>query len=506
MPPRTPLPRICVALGFDSPEKLLEHARREIQEGETFLEMRLDYLPDPQRGLQVMSRVVSEHPDVKVLATCRRNTNHGSFHGSVDEQVRILEAAVAHGAAAVDLEIESAEVLDSPALQSLNHGTGLVVSYHNFESTPAMDAVVRRMHRVEAWAYKIVTTARKPSDVLRLLACGKTTAGSRLILMAMGEIGFPTRVISPAFGSMYTYASPNGAEGTAPGQICARQLRNLDRIEKLGKSPRIFGVIADPVRHSLSPVIHNRALQSKRLEGVYLPFLVPALQLRDFMTVAAKLPLAGFSVTIPHKQKISRYLDIVDPLSRRIGAVNTVWRKAGKWRGTNTDVAGVVVPLKKRMRLAHASVLIAGNGGAARGAAFALADAGAKVTLVGRNAERVRSLARVTGAEAASMENLNGRQFDVFIHATPLGMYPNTSDAFFPDRIPASLIFDMVYNPLETALLRNAKQQGLEVVPGIEMFVEQAAHQFETWTGESAPRSVMEKAVFEALGASSAVQ
>src|SRR5438046_8493481 len=160
------------------------------------------------------------------------------------------------------------------------------------------------------------------------------------------------------------------ADGTAAGQVSARYLRHLYRVEKLAKSAKIYGVIADPVRHSISPAVHNRAFQSRRVDAVYLPFLVTPGCLRDFFSLADKLPLAGFSVTIPHKQKIIRYLDVVEPLARRIGAVNTVWRKAGKWRGTNTDTEGVLKPLRRRMRLAHASVLVAGYGRGARAAAM----------------------------------------------------------------------------------------------------------------------------------------
>jgi 3-dehydroquinate dehydratase/shikimate dehydrogenase len=505
MPLRSPLPRVCVALGFTTPEKLLEQARREVQEGESFLEFRLDYLPDPYQGVEVIRKFLAVWPDATVLATCRRHQNHGHFNGSIEEQLHLLDAACAAGAKAVDLEIESAETA-GPHLESLRTRTALVVSYHNFESTPSMDAVIRRMLRVEAWAYKVVTTARKPSDILRVLSCGRSQSRLRLVLLAMGEIGFPSRILSPAFGGIYTYAAPLSAEGTAAGQVCARQLRTLYRIDKLGKTAKIFGVIADPVRHSLSPVIHNRAMQSKRIDAVYLPFLVNPGHLRDFMTLAGKLPLGGFSVTIPHKQRIVRYLDIIDPLARRIGAVNTVWRKAGKWRGTNTDVPGVLGPLRKRVRLAGASVLIAGNGGAARGAAFALSDAGARVSIIGRNPDRVRALARLTGAEALTDNIIPRRPFDVFINATPLGMFPHPDAAFFPGEIPARIVFDMVYNPLETLLLRNARQQGLETVPGMEMFVEQAAHQFEIFTSEAAPRPVMEKAVLEALGHHSGVQ
>jgi 3-dehydroquinate dehydratase/shikimate dehydrogenase len=176
-----------------------------------------------------------------------------------------------------------------------------------------------------------------------------------------------------------------------------------------------------------------------------------------------------------------------------------VWRKAGKWRGANTDVAGVTGPLSRLLRLPKSSVLIVGNGGAARGAAYALSDAGAKIALVGRNIDRVRALAKVCGAEALVREQLDSRHFDAVVHATPLGMYPHVDECFFNGNIPGEVVFDMVYNPVETALLKRAREQGRTVVPGIDMFLEQAVQQFEIWTGDSAPRAVMQKAAMEAL-------
>jgi 3-dehydroquinate dehydratase / shikimate dehydrogenase len=155
--------------------------------------------------------------------------------------------------------------------------------------------------------------------------------------------------------------------------------------------------------------------------------------------------------------------------------------------------------LANQMRLHNASVLIVGNGGAARSAACALSDAGARITLVGRNADRVRSLAKICGAEALLAEQLPERYFDALVHATPLGMYPHAGECFFNGRIPADVVFDMVYNPLETELLRRAREQGKTVIRGMQMFLEQAVRQFETWTGEPAPRSQMEKAALEAL-------
>src|SRR5579862_5955956 len=500
MPPRISLPRICIALGFPDAESLLAHARKEYEAGERFLEFRIDYLPSPEQGVAAIRKFLSRHADCTILATCRRHQNHGKFNGSVEEQVRILEAAIAAGAKAVDLEVESAEnFIDR--LQSIRSQAYLLLSYHNYGGTPPLEGVLRRMSRIPADAYKLVTTARKPSDNFRVLGLARANPKTPMVLLAMGETGFATRVLSTALGGMYTYATPNAAAGTAAGQVSARQLRHLYRIEKFTRDARIYGVIADPVRHSISPAVHNRAFQARRVDAVYLPFLVKPVQLKDFLILADKLPLAGFSVTLPHKQRILRYLDLIDPLARRIGAVNTVWRKAGKWRGANTDVDGVTVPLQRHVRLGKSSVLVVGNGGAARGAAYALAESGAKLAITGRNMDRVRALAKACDAEPLSREQSEARMFDVVIHATPLGMFPRVDQCFFPDRIPGKLVFDMVYNPIDTLLARKARAQGATVIPGLEMFLDQATRQFEIWTGENAPRAVMEKAALEALTA-----
>jgi 3-dehydroquinate dehydratase/shikimate dehydrogenase len=500
MPHKTALPKICIALGLPTVKDLIRLARQEAEAGETFLEFRLDYLPKPMEGVEAIRAFLAEFPQCTVLATCRRHQNHGHFNGSIDEQIRILEASLDAGARAADVELESAEAAPPGKLEPLRTRCWLILSYHNFGGTPSLEAVMRRMLKFPADAYKVVSTARKPSDCHRVLSLAKSHSRTGLILLAMGELGFPTRVLSPAMGGIYTYAAPSSAEGTAAGQVSSRMLRQMFRIEKFTKAAKIYGVVADPVRHSISPAVHNRAFQARRLDSVYLPLLVQPPHLKDFFLFAEKLPLAGFSVTIPHKQKIIRYLDVVDPLARRVGAVNTVWRKAGKWRGANTDVEGVTIPLSKKIRLPKARVLVVGNGGAARGAAFALAEAGSKVSVTGRNADRVRALAKACGAEALAREQLDSNYFDAVIHATPIGMHPHVNESFFQDRIPADIVFDMVYNPLETRLIRQALDQKKEVVNGLQMFLEQAARQFEIWTGESAPRPAMEKAALEALG------
>jgi 3-dehydroquinate dehydratase / shikimate dehydrogenase len=491
--PRT-LPRICVALGFSTAAQLARAAEGEYKDGSAFLEFRLDYLPDPGVGIEVLRKFRKNYPEAYVLATCRHKQARGHYGGDIEQQVELLAGAAKAGAAFVDLEIESAEMAKA-ALPGLRELAPLCLSYHNFQSTPALPAILRRLQRLPADAYKIATTARKYSDNLRLFEFTRAAHEAPLIALAMSETGLATRVLGPTRGSVYTYASPSLEEGTAPGQIPANLMRALYRCEKLTKQSRVYGVIASPVAHSKSPLIHNRAFQSRRLDAVYLPFLVGPTQLLDWMQFASKTPVAGFSVTIPHKQRILRYLDVVDPQARRIGAVNTVWRKGGKWRGTNTDTEGVLKPLSRHLRLPHASILIAGSGGAARAAAIALSDASAKVTITGRNMKAVQTLARAVKGAAVSIKEAARAHYDALVHATPLGMHPNVDECFFDEAIPADLVLDMVYNPRETVLLRRAKQQGRLVIPGIEMLLEQAAHQFEIWTGETAPRAVMRNAL-----------
>lgn len=488
------LPRICVALGLPSASQLQRAAEREYKDGSTFVEFRLDYLPDAAAGIEVLRKFRRSYPESYVLATCRHKGAAGHFKGSVEEQIKILEDALRAGATFVDLEVESAEK-DKGAVQRLRAVGPVCISYHNFEKTPKLEPVLRRMRKFEADVYKIAVTARKPSDNLRLKEFAHAQHDCRLILLAMSEIGVASRVLVAPMGSLFTYAAPSDEGGTAPGQVAAKLMRGLYRAEKLTKQTRVYGVIASPVAHSKSPLIHNRAFHARRVDAVYLPFLVPALQLPDWMKFAAEMPVQGFSVTIPHKQSIIRHLDIVAPLAKRIGAVNTVWRKAGKWRGTNTDTEGVVKPLEKHLRLTKSSILVAGYGGAARAAAIALGDASARVTVTGRNLKKAQALAAVVKGEAVSVREAATRHFDALVHATPLGMHPNVDGCLFNDTIPADVVLDMVYNPRETMLLKRAAEQGLTVISGIEMLLEQAAHQFEIWTGESAPRAVMREAI-----------
>lgn len=492
------LPPICVALSAADPNSLQRLAIGECQAGAKFVELRLDLLPQPEAGLPLIKLLRERWPKLKILATCRRKEAKGGFGGSIEEQERILTKASSNGAQLLDLEIETAEPAPDVA-DRLRKKARVVLSFHDFEKAPPPDRVLKRLQKIPADIYKIAMAGAKPSDSGRLLSLLSEADAPPLVVLAMGETGAASRILSPSRGAAFTFAAPNTAPGTAPGQYSAAVMQGLYRVDKLSGDTRVFGVIASPVAHSMSPVLHNPAMRKCGVDGVYLPFRVEPEQLGDFFRFAQQLPVEGFSVTLPHKEKVMRHLDGIDKLALQIGAVNTVFRKGKQWRGMNTDAIGVTAPLEQLRPLKGSTALVVGTGGAARAAVFALRAKGTRVAIAGRRPERVRALAKATGAEGLTWDAALQRGFDILVQSTPVGMSPNVDENLFPDRIPAEIVFDMVYNPLRTALIKRAQEQGKTVVLGLEMFIEQAAAQFELWTKLSAPRAVMRNAVLDVL-------
>ena len=389
------LPRVCVALGCGESAQLQRLAINTCESGEGFLEIRLDMLEGAESGIRVIRRVMRRYPGTVIIATCRRTPNGGQFRGGIDEQAEVLGQALSAGAALLDVEIETAQAAPQ-IIERFRQSVRVIVSCHDFEKTPALGPVLTRLKKIPADIYKISTTVRKPSDNVRILELAVGSKETPLVILGMGEAGLPSRILGPSRGSIFGFGAPDvpafarkrdrraAPQPTAPGQITASLMRRRYQVQKRKPPSQVYGVVACPVGHSMSPVLHNRAFQSKRVDAVYLPFLVEPAQLADFFRFVRELPVAGFSVTIPHKQGVLRHLHSVDRLARRIGAVNTVYRRGGKLCGANTDAVGVTAPLEKRIPLNKATLLIAGNGGAARGAIFAAKDKGARVTLTGR--------------------------------------------------------------------------------------------------------------------------
>ncbi|MCY4187876.1 MAG: shikimate dehydrogenase [Bryobacterales bacterium] len=498
MPVPPQLPKICVCIGHPDACRAADLAMASCARGESFLELRIDLLNDPAAGPGIVERVMGRHPSAVVLATCRRAPHGGQFAGPVERQAAILLEAVGAGAGIVDVEIEA--LAERPGLLDPFRGAcATLVSFHDFDGTPALGPVIGRLAATGADILKVATRVRRPSDNLRLLALCK--GRDNVVVAGMGETGSIARLAAVARGGLFTYAAPGAyapdGPPTAPGQVSAGAARDLYRVQASSAATKIFAVVAKPVGHSVSPMIHNRSFQERGYDGLYVPLLVDPADIPDFLRAARDLPLHGASVTIPHKQSVMPLLDRIDRSAAEIGAVNTIYWERGQLCGANTDAQGVVKPLSERLRLAGARVLVAGNGGAARAAIVGLKRQRAKVAVTGRNSGRVRRLASELGAEAVAFERLGGEYFDVLVHATAVGMAPHAAGNLFPGRIPADVVFDLVYNPPQTALLKHASAQKKLTVGGLEMFVEQAAEQFRIWTGMQAPRKLMRSVASE---------
>ena len=265
--------------------------------------------------------------------------------------------------------------------------------------------------------------------------------------------------------------------------------------------PELFGVIGNPVAHSLSPVMHNAAFRELGIDAFFGAFAVT--DLAAAVGGMRALGIRGFSVTIPHKVAIIEYLDEVDDEARRIGAVNTVINRDGRLCGSNTDAPGALNALKEKIDPAGRRVLVVGAGGAARALVCGLTSAGAEVLVCNRDPEKGRRLAAEFGAAFLERDKLEDFAGEILVNTTPVGMHPDIGQMPVPESLlrPGLVVMDIVYNPLRTRLLAAAAARGAETVDGLGMFVGQGALQFELWTGRPAPVETMRRVVLEVLAA-----
>ncbi|MGA9584006.1 MAG: shikimate dehydrogenase [Terracidiphilus sp.] len=487
---------MCVAIQGSSPPELFDRAESATRNFK-FIELRLDSLSKPANALSYLKQFLGEHRDITVIATCRRKSHGGGFDGPLATELEILTKAAQAGCQIIDLELESAEEAKAAQVSKLRtNGAALLISFHDFSRTKGLEQAADRIEVFKPDFVKVVSTARTLADnlaVIRLIE--DRSLAAHVVGIAMGEEGLVSRVLGPRAGAAFTFASYSDGAETAPGQVKAETLRDVYRFEHLDQATRIFGVAGNPISHSLSPLMQNAAFRREIVNAVLLPLKTKSVQ--DLLTLALELPLAGCAVTMPLKTEILPHLANMDPLTARIGACNTLRMGAdGKLYGFNTDVAGVVRPLQRRLKLKGARVVVLGAGGAARAAVFGLVEQGAEVLVVNRTHEHAVTLARQAKAKSLKHELLAKQRFDVMINATPCGM-DGTKQALpiAENELNASLVFDMVYSPLETPLLKLAKSRGIPVISGLEMFVQQGARQFEIWTGKPAPESEMMRVV-----------
>jgi 3-dehydroquinate dehydratase/shikimate dehydrogenase len=462
------------------------------------IELRLDWLRSDAERARFLDWLSAGQPrNATFLATCRRREGGGKFLGAVDRELYWLIHAREAGCQWCDLEVETLRKLPGQSVREYPVPPRVLLSVHDFERTPDLPRSMNPPAHGGVDAVKIAAEARSIHDSIRLLRLARSSKS--FVAVPMGEAGLPARILALREGSALAYAPI--AEATAPGQVSMHEMKNLYRAHTITRRTRVYGVVGDPVGHSLSPLLHNTGFVARHVDAVYLPFLVH--DLRDFLAAVPEFGIHGFSVTHPHKQGILKYLKECDPLASEIGAVNTVVvRRDGSLYGCNTDYLGVLRALEKKLRIKGSRILIFGAGGAARAAAFALVRSGAAVAICARREKAARELARAFGGETVSRAALRTEFFDAILNATSVGMHPHDGvSPLAPSELHCRLVMDLINRPQRTQLLKIAARKGIATVPGVEMLIAQGIAQWEIWMEKRAPEASMRRAVLGALRA-----
>tara|TARA_Y100001934_G_scaffold277392_2_gene376081 strand:- start:328 stop:1773 length:1446 start_codon:yes stop_codon:yes gene_type:complete len=459
------------------------------ENGARLVELRLDYI----RRAVTLKRLLKDRK-CPVVATCRRPQDGGKWTASEAERVILLRAAIVEGVDYVDLEEEIAE--DIPRYGS----TKRIISMHDFDETPEnLEEIHARLASKDADIVKLACMANSPHDVTRML---KLIEQSEIptVGICMGDIGMSSRLLAGKFGAPFSFATFHHERTIAPGQLSFQEMKEIYGYESINAETEVFGVIADPVGHSMSPVIHNAGFDHLDMNRVYLPFRVPKDHLDQFIDDAPSLGIRGLSVTIPHKQEVMASLTKIESGARKIGAVNTVVFEGNEIVGYNTDLYGAMVSLAEiagadpdEKWLSGKKVLLLGAGGVARAIGVGVKDRGAELMVASRTYEKAVELAAKLEGAPVSWEERHSTNADVLVNCTPVGMHPNMNETPFEEAglRRGMIVFDTIYNPEQTLLIKQARDHGCRVVTGVEMFVRQAELQFRLFSGEKAPVDVM---------------
>ncbi len=473
---------ICVAIARTRHRMMIAEHQALAERGAQLVELRIDWLsrePD-------VTRLLKDRP-TPVIVTCRRPEDGGKWRGTEDERRRVLRTAIIAGADYVDLE-------DNIAKSIPRYGkTKRIVSHHDFSGTPDhVEEIWAEMVEMDPDIIKLVTLASSPSDCARVL---KLVEGAKVptVAFCMGEFGLWSRVVCAKLGAPFSYAAFSPDRELAPGLLSFQQMKDTYHYDAINSETKLFGVIGDPIGHSLSPLLHNRMMQKIGFNGVYVPIRVARDQLTRGLNELDSLGFLGLSVTIPHKEAVLAKYPRCEEFVRQIGAANTMARDAdGEWQTSNTDYTAALDSVKLGLRpgetLEGKRVLMLGAGGVARAIGMGIVRAGGVLVISSRTSTRAKSLAEELSCRHVTWENRGSEYADILINCTPVGMSPNMDESPFEDHWlrEEMIIFDTIYNPENTLLIKRAFARGCRVVTGVEMFIRQAAAQFERFTGQAA--------------------
>ncbi len=490
---------ICVSIARGRHRHVKAEHKHLVEQGAKLVEIRLDYL---RRQIN-LKRLLHNRP-CPVVITCRRAEDQGKWTGSEESRMMLLRAAIAEGVEYVDLEEDIADKIP-------RYGkTRRIVSLHNYRDTPDdLDAIHARLVNRDADIVKLATMANHSHDNIRMLQLVQN-ATVPTVGICMGEIGTPSRILAGKFGAPFTYATFHHERTLAPGQLSFRQMTQIYHYEDINPDTQVYGVVGDPIGQSLIPVVHNAAFSILDINAVCVPFRVPGESLGPFLREHNELGIRGLSIAAPHKETVLNYLSKVDKAAEKIRAVNTVvFHEDGQPYGYNTDyraaMAGLVkgAGVKRRQALEGKRALVLGAGNIARAVVFGLHEAKADIIIAARTFEQARELAEYSESRAVEWARRKDVETDILINCTPVGMHPHVDETPFEGAQlrRGRIVFDTIYNPEQTMLIKQARDKGCRIVTGVDMFVRRAALQFKLFTDQSPPADVMRLALKRATGA-----
>lgn len=477
---------------------LLENA---LEKGE-LAEIRIDLISDLN-----LLEISNRYDKNRIILTNRKKDEGGSFEGSDSERISPLIEALKIGFGFIDIESSSIDSLHNliSKKREYNSKTKIIISYHNFEETPEnLKEILLQMENQDHDIIKIVAYAKDISDnlIIKDLLSSRPSQSKKVISFLMGEKGEISRILCNSWGSYTSYAPLKGVGKTAPGQIPIEFLNDVYKVNSINSNFDIYGLIGNPVKESIGYYVHNKLFSYYNMDAVYLNFLVDDL---DRFMDSFKGQFKGLCVTMPFKEKIIPYLNTIDPMAQKIGAINTIKKSNEGLFGTNTDWIGAVYSIEKLTSINNKKVLILGAGGAGKAIAFGIKNRQGEVIIANRDKKKAIELSKNLGVETVLWEDRNGAEFDILVNATKIGMKPEENncpmeDSFFAKDLSGITVFDAVYSPIETRLLMKSREQGAKIANGLDMYIGQAMAQFELWTGIKPSPEKMEEFSREALG------
>ncbi len=493
--------RVLVVIGRTRHKMVVAELQEALNRGGKFIELRLDFL-----AKAVDFKRLSPYKQCPWVATLRRPAEGGRYPGSEEDRQKIIRQAIVSGAFEwVDLESDVAASI--PRFGPVKR----IISYHNLTETPSnLEEIYADMLKKDGDVFKIAVLAQSAADVARVMRLQRA-AQKPTIAFCMGDIGQPSRFLALKYGAPWIYAAFNKERGIAPGLPSLEEFKTTFPVRSIKSDTRVFGVAGDPVGHSLSPLLHNHIYRRLKVNAIYLPFRVPRGQFPQSLEEYQSIPVDGYSVTIPHKEAAAQLAREREANVEITGAANTLVRRSdGKFSAANTDYSAAIDSLKAHLaekkdgpaiHLSQLAVLIIGAGGAARAIAHALHREGSQITITSRTAERSQKLAEEVKCKAVDWQARHSITFDILVNCTPVGMHPNVDESpvHFSILKPGVMVFDTIYNPETTMLIREARTRGCDTVTGVDMFVRQAARQVELFTGLHPDLEVMRQIVRKAL-------